>query len=288
MPKRSIPYHFLLGTNPYFPDWQDTPALGVTGKGVFNAPPDLSDGNINAIIAAAGATRGSLNDPCPETGYTALRRLRFVRASGNTMTIAVNSSSNLINSATTISSILSSASSVGSEVVCIQLLGEEWVNLNDEFGVVYSAGSTATTHKATNTAAKQWFHAGTVEYQADYTNPIGGTVFQSVKSISDNQNASATQLGSTWNSCVGSFVEQISCPRGRSRSNPLDHRRFILTFIVELDPSTPGAGIQSEQIELPITDQGGVAACGADVAGLTGLYCMGYRGESYSRFHKVL
>lgn len=288
MPKRSIPYHFLGGTNPYFPDWQATPARGLTAKRVFNAPPDITDDNINAIITAVGATRGSLADPCPETGYTALRRLQFVRASGNTMTVAVNASTNLVAAATTISGILSSASGANPEVVCIRLLGEEWVNLNDEFGLVYQAGSVATTHRANASSAKQWFHAGTVEYEADYTNPIGGTVFQPVKSISNNENASATQLGSTWASCVGDFVEQIACPRGRSRSNPLDHRRFVLTFVVELDPQVPGTGIQAEQIELPVTDQGGVNACGQDVVGLTGLYCMGYKGESYSRFHKVL
>lgn len=288
MPKRSVPYHFLAGTNPYFPDWQATPAQGLTAKRVFNAPPDLTDTNIDAIIDAVGATRGSLDDPCPETGYTAIRRLQFVRASGNTMTIGVNSSTNLVSAANTISSILSAGSGARPEVVCIRLLGEEWTNLNDEFGLVYSAGSIATTHRADSSASRQWFHAGTVEYEADYTNPIGGAVFHPVKAISDNENAAATQLGSAWASCVGDFEDVIACARGRGRSNPLEHRRFVLTFLVESDPLVPGTGIRSEQIEVPVTDFDGVNACGQDLVGLTGLYCIGYRGESYSRFHKVL
>lgn len=287
MPKRSIPYYFLAGTNPYFPDWQATPATGLTAKRVFNAPPDLTEGNIDAIITAAGATRGSLEDPCPETGYTAIRRLQFVRKSGNTMTIGINSSNNLVSAANTISGILNTGGGANPEVVCIRLLGEEWANLNDEFNLAFD-GTPGVTHRANTADSKQWFYSGTVEYQADYTNPIGGTVFQPVKSISNNEDAPATQLGSTWSTCVGNFENVFSCPRGRSRSNPLGHRRYILTFLVPENETGLDAGVTSEQIEMPVTDISGINACGQDLASLTGLYCIGYKGESYSRFHKVL
>lgn len=296
MPKLVVPLSFRVGQNPYYPDWMDVADPGVSASGRFNAPPDLTEANIDGIVLAVGASRGSPNSPCPDTSYTSLRKLEFVRASGNTMSVPVANRIDLITAATTIRNILDNAGTGGNKVVCIRLIGEEWANLNDELNLSYQAGTYAKTHRAPASAPKQYYYAGTVEYEADSTNPIDGSVFQPVKAISDIENAPATQLATTWAGCVGSFQTVIPCPRGRSRGNPLKHRRYVVTFLTKSqqvdDPNSPPTGIEadfaSEQIEVPVTDGSEIDTCGVALAGLIGAYCIGYKGESYTRFHKLL
>ena len=81
--------------------------------------------------------------------------------------------------------------------------------------------------------------------------------------------------------------------RGKGRRNPYQHRRFELTFAV----GTPGVNLGdpptidgTETIELPVraTTATDILNCGVAAASLQGAYCIGYRGESYSRFHKIL
>jgi hypothetical protein len=157
-------------------------------------------------------------------------------------------------------------------------------------GISYTAGTVAATHRAPSTAKKQYYHAGNIEYQADSNSPIGGVVFQPVKSISNLENAPATQLGSVWDGCVGDFASVIPCPRGQGRSNPMKHRRFTVTFIVGTTSNNVATVTGSEQIEVPVRSYlaADVLACGQNVAALDGAYCIGYEGESYRRFHKLI
>jgi hypothetical protein len=277
MPKKTITAKFIADSTDYTTDW----GTSLSTFGLFNAPPDLTETDIDGIISAIGATRDGELPPCNEVGGT-LRKLRFIRKSGNTLSVPVNNRSNLLSAATVIKGILNTA---GNEVVCIELLGEEYANLNDEMGISYQAGTTAPTHRAPSTALKQYYHAGNIEYSADSTSPIGGVVYQPIKSISNVENGPATQLGSVWDGCVGDFASVIPCPRGQGRSNPMKHRRFIVSFIVgttEVDGS--------EQIEVPVKNYqaSDVLSCGQNLAALDGAYCIGYRGESYRKFHKLL
>ena len=292
MPKNTVSVKFVGSSFSYLMDM----GTEIETSGVFNAPPDLSDTNISDIVTAIGGSLTGDLPPCREFNGS-LRKLLFIRASGNTMSVPVSSRANLINAATTIRDLLNAANSGNNKVVCIKLIGEEFPNLNDELGLKYTANTFAQTHRADNTATKQYVYAGNIQYESDGTNPFGGVVFQSVKAISDNATAPATQLGTTWNSCVGDFQSVTPCPRG-TRRNPLEHRRYTLSFLTKsqavTDPANPPAGIEtqfaSEQIEVPekASTVSDILTCGQSLAGLTGAYCIGYRGESYARFHKIL
>lgn len=285
MPKRVVSAKFIAGLTAYTMDiGQD-----IATTGLFNAPPDITDADIAQIVSSIGASLDGELPPCRDF-VGSLRKLRFIREKGNTMSVPVSTRANLLSAATVIKGVLNAANGGNNKVVCIQLLGEEFPNLSDELGLSYTAGSFAVSHRAPSTANKQYYHAGTVGYSADSTNPLGGTIFQPVKAISNNEDAPATQLGSTWGTCVGDFVDVLSCPRPSGRKNPLKHRRFDLTFLLDNTTISQPSQLSSEKIEVPCTSssQGNILSCGQALAALDGAYCIGYRGESYSRFHKLL
>ncbi len=192
MPKRSISVRFVTA-NPYRTDFNTI----TTGSVVFNAPPDISDADIDSIVTAIGGSTTAELPPCTDTVGT-FRKLQFIRDSGNTVSVPINQRSNLIAAGNTIKSILDGANGGTNPVVCVKLIGEEFANLNDELGVSYANETFAKTHRADATATKQYVYSGTIPYNADSTDPLGGVIFQPVKAISDNANAAATQLGTEW------------------------------------------------------------------------------------------
>jgi hypothetical protein len=174
-------------------------------------------------------------------------------------------------------------------VVCIKLYGEEFLNLNDELGVNFTGTAFAPSHKAPATATKQNFASGVIAYETDAANPIGTSVIHSIRSITEKAtNDFAAQLGTAAAGCIGDFLTLQNC--GNGRRNPRKHRRFILDFATKADPADGAEESQSERIEVPVAGGGAldILACGNSLATLTGLYCIGFVGESYSRFHKLL
>ena len=255
----------------------------------FVLPPDVPDTEITTILQNIGANVPSAikpNPPCSDRVGADLRRLLFIRANGNTMSVPIASRADLLNAATVIRGIINSN---GPEVVCIKLLGEYFPDLADELGLTYN-NTFATSHVPT-TGGKQFFHAGNIAYETDATTGLLGTdtVFQPIKSISDLENAPSTQLTAAWSGCVGDFSEALAC-RGRGRKNPRKHRRFELTFATKIDPASETEVAQTETAELPVkgASQADILACGQAAAQLTGAYCIGYRGESYARYHQLL
>ncbi len=255
----------------------------------FVLPPDVPDTEITTILQNIGANIPSVikpNPPCSDRVGADLRKLLFIRANGNSMSVPVSSRVDLLNAATVITGILNSADS---EVVCIKLLGEYFPDLADELGLAYN-NTFATSHVPT-TGGKQFYHAGNIEYQTDATTGIAGsdTVFQPIKSISNLENAPSTQLSAAWAGCVGDFSEALAC-RGRGRKNPRKHRRFELTFATKTDVASETESALTETAELPVKSAAAadILSCGQSAAQLAGVYCIGYRGESYSRYHRLL
>jgi hypothetical protein len=78
-----------------------------------------------------------------------------------------------------------------------------------------------------------------------------------------------------------------------SRRNPRKHRRFLLSIATKFDIADNAESPQTETIELPVksavaTGKGSIKECGEAAAAMPGVYCVGYRGESYDRVHKLL
>lgn len=261
--------------------------IAASGGGYL--PPDIAETQINNILQAAGAQPlADVQDnlPCTDSINATLRRLVFIRDNGNSMSVPVANRANLLSAATTIRGILNTGDA---EVACIKLQGERFANLADELGLTY-AGTFATSHVPTN-GAKQFYYSGAISYETDAVRTALGDdiVFQSIKSISNNENAPSTQLNAAWAGCVGDFAEALTC-RGQGRRNPRKHRRYELTFFTKADPTNTDEAAQTETAELPVV--GATAAeilsCGTAATNLAGLYCIGYRGEDYARYHKLL
>jgi len=281
MPKTVVSVKFVPsnGTG-YLRDINDE--IAIAGR--FILPPDIPSTNIAAIVTAAGGELSTENVPCSDTQGGTPRRLVFIRASGNTVSVPISARNDLISAATTIRGILQTT---GNEVVCIKLEGEFFPYLNDELGVSY-ANTFAASHKPPGTDPKQHFWSGTISYGSDGTNPAGGIVFVPIKAISNNSGGPATKFSTIWANCVGNFVDILACPSGGKRVR--EHRRFLVTTRTKLDPVSATETAQSELNEVPVNDYAGadILTCGQAIAVLNGVYCVGYRGESYSRFHKLL
>lgn len=285
MPKKVVSYQFVSGTNAYISDINQN--LSINSR--FVAPPDLAQAGIDAILAASGAVETTEPAICSDSALGKPRKLEFIRSSGNSMSVAVANKNDLISAATAIKGVLDPLNGASNPVVCIKLYGEEFLNLNDELGVNFTGTAFAPSHKAPATAGKQNFASGVITYEADAANPIGTSVIHSIRSITEKAtNEFAAQLGTAAAGCIGDFLTLQNC--GNGRSNPRKHRRFYLDFATKADPADAAEESQSERIEVPVAGGGAldILACGNSLAALTGLYCIGFKGESYSRFHKLL
>ncbi len=261
--------------------------IEIAANSKFYLPPDLDLAQASTILANIGAQPlSALGDPtpCPDNTGADLRRLRFIRANGGSMSVAVSSRTDLLNAATVITGVLNAA---GSEVQCIELIGEYFPDVADELGMNYT-GDVAVSHVSIG-ESKQFYYTGQIAYNTDGGTGTNATVFHPIKSITNIENAPATQISTAWSGCVGDFENALAC-RGKGRRNPRKHRRYELTFATKIDPASTTEPIETETIELPV--KSGIAAdiltCGQTAAALAGAYCIGYRGESYSRFHKLL
>ncbi len=285
MPKTVITFNFTINVNPYTSDLN----INYTINSRFNAPPDIDGIAAAAIVTAAGGIITNETAVCSDGNGIKPRKLYFIRASGNSMSVAIAQSTNLISAATAIKGILDGANGGSNPVVCIKLEGEKVKNLNDELGISYDGTTFATTHAAPTDAEKQNYVTGVISYESDATNPIGGSVLQPIRSITEKAtNDFAAQLGTVPATCGLNVLTVLTCPGGRRNSR--DHRRFTLYFATKADPADTEEVPQTETIELPVAGGGAldILACANAAAALPGLYCLDYKGENYDKLHKSL
>ena len=286
MGRNFISLNFTTGT-----DGDNNPTGYISDRGAelsirgrFILPADIAQAQAAAIAIAVGGVINSEPAVCSDSSSGSPRRLYFYRENGGSMSVPVRQRSDVISAATTIKGILD-AGTAGGKVVCIKLEGEEFLNLNDELGVNYTAGSIARSHKTENTAPRQYYLTGSMNYQTD--TPLGTGVIQSIKSITNNLNAPASKLSTVWADCVGNLID-VAC--GNGRRNPRKHRRYILTHVTQEDIASVTETPVQETIELPVASSTAneILTCGQNAAATPGLVCIGYKGEDYDRIHKLL
>lgn len=276
MPKNVISVQFPTGDNGYVTDIGENISMNTR----FVAPPDLSDATINSIVTAMGGIRSTENSVCSDSSSGTPRKIEYIRANGNSMTLAIGDRTSLLATAATIRNLINGASDDNNQIVCIKLVGEEFRNLNDELSLTFNAAEFATSH-VNATASKQNFVSGVISYNADAGSSFGAGVTQSIRSITEKTgNEFAAQLGATPATCIGDLLTIPNC--GNGRRNPRKHRRFVLDFLI--------SATESEKIELPVRSASAaeIKTCGTAAAALPGAFCIGYMGESYSRLHKLL
>jgi hypothetical protein len=249
----------------------------------FILPPDLDFAQAATILDAIGAKPLSsiVDGFCNDATNGKLRKLVFVRDDGSSMSVPIGRKDDIFTAGNVIKGVLNAGTV---KVSCIKLVGETWRTLSDELGLSYTAGQVATSHKANGGATKQHYYSGTMQYAPDSLVASGQQILTPVKSISDIQNSPATQVAAVWDGCVGTLSNSPGCG---GNGNKRKHRRYILDFVTEVDGNTI---VATESIELPAKsrDASAIKTCGQAAAQLTGILCIGYRGESYDKFHKVL
>lgn len=256
----------------------------ISASARFVLFPDMEDADASAILGAIGAkalTGVVKSGFCSDSSNGKLRRLVFVRSDGSSMSVPVAKRSYLDSAAAAIKNIINNESEV--QLSCIKLVGEYWRNLNNELSVNYTAGQVATSHVSNGTSTKQHYYTGRMQYQSDAAVNSGDVVLLPVRSITDVKDSPASQISSVWGGCVGTLSQAKSCTSSRDR----DHRRFLLNFATKIESNVV---VETETIELPHknSDASGIKTCGQAAAQLQGLLCIGYRGESYGKFHKVI
>ena len=276
MPKNVVSFQFPTGTNGYVTDLNQN----ITMNSRFVAPPDIDGIAAAAIVTAAGGIITNETSVCSDSASGTPRKLQFIRANGNSISVAIADRTTLTTAATSIRNVINGASAADNQVVCIKLYGEDFPNLNDELGVNFDGTTFATSH-VNASGSKQNFASGVIAYEADAASTFGTSVIHPIRSITEKDaNELSAQLGTAGTTCVGGFLNVANC--GNGRRNPRKHRRFKLTLAI--------SATESETIEVPAKGAGtlDLLACGNAVAALPGVYCVGYMGESYSRFHKLL
>ncbi len=250
----------------------------------FILPADIALAEAANIATAVGATINDETSVCSDSNLGNPPRLYFYRENGGSMSVPVRQRNNIITAATTIKGILDTGTA-GGKVVCIKLEGEEFLNLNDELGVNYNPGDVARSHKTDNSAPRQYYLTGAMSYQTD--TPLGDGVIQSIKSITNNLDAPASKLSTVWGDCVGNLID-VAC--GNGRRNPRSHRRYILTHVTQEDVASATETPVQEIIELPVASSLAteINTCGTNAAAIPGLVCIGYKGESYDRIHRLI
>ena len=286
MPKTYMKFQFVPSDSTgYEMDMGNTIAASAGGY----LPPDIPTTEITSILQAAGAQPLSAvrdNLPCTDSVNAELRKLIFIRDNGNSMSVPVGTRANLLQAATVIRGILNSGDA---QVSCIKLVGEYFPNVADQLGLTY-AGTFAQSHRPL-TGGKQFVYSGSANYETDVVRTALGddVVFQNVKVNTNVENAPPTKFGTTWTNCVGAFANALTC-RGQGKTNPRKHRRYELTFATKSDLASATEVAQTETNELPVigATAAEILACGTAATNLDGLYCIGYRGESYDRYHLIL
>ena len=259
--------------------------LATTGR--FAIPPDITPDQAEQIATAAGANVNvDFDSVCPEGAFK-MRKLVFIRQSGNSLSVPIGNRQNLITARNAIRGILNSQAN--NQVVCIRLVGEEFDAMNDELGVAWDGQAVATSSRPDN-GSKQFVYSGSIRYRTD-TAPGGNVVITtSVKVDTENEGNPPACLGNVWEECAGELVPaRLNCG-GTNR----EHRRYLLDFAVregENQENVEGDNtpLSAQRKELPVSAWAAseILQCGQNAAELTGLFCISYRGESFARFHTI-
>ena len=258
----------------YVPDWAAL-AKDVNFQGRFNQPPAMSDANATAMLATLGLTAAdpTAKLPCLPPGSFSPRKLKFSFASGGSLAVPVLNRANLISIATTLKANL--ATYLGTQVVCIELIGEEWKRLDEE---LRPAGVTPTPgpdiRPTTGTVNP------TFSVSMSYSSDGGKTVAQSVRMNSDQ--AGNLPFSGYSLEIVGTLGATL--PKGCGGGSNIKPRRFEIDFLTT-SPANP-----VRQLIIPVASEtaANINAAGVGIATKPQTLCLRYFGESDGRFSRLI
>lgn len=270
-------YRFTTA-NPYTDDMGTVRQLTAR----FAVPPDMTPAIAIGLAAQAGGVAVLPTDPkgaaCPDAGVKG-RKLTFIRQDGNSISFTMGDRLTLIAQATGMRATIDALTGTN-PVVCIKLDGEYYPNLFDELAPAAPGPRVpGISSRPPAPATKQYQHFGTFSYLSD---AIYGTTYQLPFKIASNLPANAAPAEyDAFLSAAGVIpVATSPCPG----SDPRIPRRFLVQSVVNQN-----AAIISQTAEIPVAGHlpASILAIGQQIAAATSTQCVGYRGESNSRFHRL-
>lgn len=255
----------------------------------FNAPAHFGDADVSTLagILLSGGSQpykvnGTVindigNTPCPETDNIKPRRMRFIFSDNSSLSVPFNKDP--LSPVDVANQIITNINGgTDQNLVCIEYIGEEFVDILDEFDTNFT-GSPVLPSPANK------YYSGQATYQDDVLNK---QLLLPFKVLSENApNNPPSNIAQAWNSCVGELQQNnFTCG---STSRRIEHRRLIPQFVV--NNFLGGANNQnfSESHEIPVLNRANseITDCATQIVDtLDGsIYCLSYRGHSDRRFH---
>lgn len=287
-------YRFVAGTNGYLND-RLVPATGVTLVKNFVVPPDMDQAAATSLVTAVGGeiisfgdvdiVAGTRNLPCSDSANFKPRRIKFIRANGNSVSLVVADRAGIIAARDAGVTALNAVTATN-PVVCVQLIGEEYANLYDELAPAGAAAPTAGTPSRPPAAiGKGARYSGLMTaYSSDV--PFATVTLAKFAMNTDLVDAATgvtsapTVLGAAAAGCLGTIQVGSICPPSTSR----EPRHFLVTSLVTGDVAGQNA-TQVTKVPTAGSAAADIVTCGTALAALASTVCLGYKGESYSRLH---
>lgn len=248
---------------------------------VLSPPTDLTDADIDAILAAVNAQRRTDTAPCGEKAATQPRKLKFIRDNGNSMSVIVPIRSDILSAAQAIWNVLNAKDI---KPLCVQLIGEHSFNLFDELASPTRGAPVAIAPIRPSDAKgkhRQDYTGVMSQYQIDA--PLGTNVLMPFKSQTNTDGDSPmTELQTYFQDCVDPTI-QVFC----TGSSSIDYRRYIPSFLTT-EPDTTSFQLQTVSVPVKASETGLIAICGQTIAAIQSVACIEYYGESDSKLHKRL
>lgn len=281
-------YRFVAGANAYNND-RLVPVTGISLVKNFVVPPDMTQQQATDIVLAAGGelisfgnidvVPGTRNIPCSDSANFKPRKLKVIRANGNSFSIVLADRAGVIAASETIRATVDAISATN-PVVCTQLIGEEYSNIYDE---LIPAGSPAPAPGAPSrpgaAVGKGAKYSGLMlAYSSDV--PFQAITLAKFAVATETIGAPPALLGQALIDCLGTVQLGSLCPPSTSRTP----RHFIVTSLVTGDePDTTVT--QVNKVPTASEAAADIITCGTALATLESTACLGYKGESYSRVH---
>lgn len=249
----------------------DNGAAVTNVRGVATIPPDIADGDWTTILMALNleAIQPGTSVICSRpAGTFKPRKLIFVRQSGNSFSLPVESNAAVITGRQAVVAAVATATPTN-PVICVRLEGEYQRNVLEALRTV---GAIVPGTPPISTGDIGIRYAGKITYFSD---SLMGTTSQVNASVdTDTAGQPPTIVGDTWNDHAGPFLAASPCPQ----KSTLETRHAIIT----VETSSGAANLKFPQIKIPVASkvQADVLQALTDFSNIPAAVCVDYYGEN--------
>jgi len=254
---------------------RNAPTVLTPYKSRFNRPPGMTDATVAEILGAIGATQLTPGEKiaCESGKVFEPRRLKFTFSNGASISVPVPTRGGLLTLAQSIRGFLQTG--LGSTIVCVGLIGEEWKRLDQELRPLAVVPAPGTDVRPT-TGTKNPVFSAFIQYESD-----SGRTFAEGVRMNTNQ---ATNLPfSPYAVVIGTSLGTL-LPAGCGGATNTDPRRYVIDIL------TTNVQKPTRKMIIPVADDDAddIRGIGVGLATNPQTLCLRYYGESDNRFSRFL